>query len=226
MKRKKIRKQICCIILISLFVTKLFSQDKIFKPGGDSLTVKILEIGATTISYKNTGDLNGPTFTEQKSNIAYIKLANGQIEKFGSNVSLNTNAAVNDQNGKVKIEHKNDSYFIDERKVKLKEVNKQLSQSKNPLVILPLKAAKATNLAQKIIKVLSFPTTIGGSCATLVTGINMYNDIRRGRDNTKTYVSAFSSLLGTISLPITNAILKKRSDKMYDKIISAYNLTN
>ena len=117
-------------------------------------------------------------------------------------------------------------YYIDGKQVKRKMVDKQLATSKNPVVILPLKAAKLTKTSQKIVKITSIPTTIGGGFSTLWTGVNMYNDIRRHRDNTSSYLGAFTSLFTTVALPITNKILKKKSDKMYARIIDAYNITN
>jgi hypothetical protein len=101
-----------------------------------------------------------------------------------------------------------------------------LGSSKNPAIIIPLKAAKATGTAQKIVKITSIPTTIGGSTALLVSGIDLINDIRRTRDHTSTYTSFFTSVFTTFSLPITNKILKKKSDKMYGKLIDIYNVTN
>lgn len=225
---------------------KIKSQDLILKTNGDSIKAKITEIGTNGISYKKFDYQNGPTYVEDKSNILLIKLASGEIQKFApavantattsimTNTSIPTNSAVTSNStstlasndSKIKIERDGKKFTINGQKASRKKVNEQLSKSKNPLVIVPLKAAKLTKGAQTIVKLTSIPTSIGGGFAILVTGVDLYNDIRRGRDNTKTYTGILTSLVGTITLPITNKLLKNKSDKMYDKIIDAYNLTN
>jgi len=208
------------------------AQDKIIKINGDTIRAKIMEIGTNGISYKKTTMLDGPTYTELKSDIRLIILSNGTTEYFTLGKSQNpadngsaSTSPVTAQNKKNKIELYN-YYFINDHLASQKEVDKLLAQSNNPAITLPLKAAKAAKMSQKIIKITSYPTTIGGGIASLATGVNFINDIRRGRDNTATYVGFFSSILGTISLPITNKIMAKKTNKMYSKLIAAYNITN
>jgi hypothetical protein len=217
--------------LCSFFPQKIYAQDKIVKLNGDTILAKVLEIGANAVSYRKSGG-DAATYVENKSEIKFIRYATGTIEDFGRSstdqekaaaaVGSNTSAS----NGKNKIEMLPNGFLMNGQGLSRKEVNKELANSKNPAIPLLLKTTKATKTAQLIVKITAFPTTIGGGCATLVTGINMFNDIRRGRDHTKTYVSAFGCLLTTVSLPITNSILKKKSDKMYKKLIDMYNLTN
>jgi hypothetical protein len=193
----------------------------------------VLEIGTNAVSYKRTNVPNGATYTELKTNIALIILGNGTIEYFSKTPDQNqgNQAQASTENPdkqpqKNKIDVMGDAYMINGRLGSQKDVNRLLSQSKNPAITIPLKAAKATKTAQTIVKIVSFPTTIGGGVTSLVTGVNFINDIRRGRDKTSTYVNFFSSFLATISLPITNKILKSKSNKMYKKLIDAYNVTN
>ena len=94
------------------------------------------------------------------------------------------------------------------------------------MIPLSLKGAKLTSGAQKIVKLANIPASIGGGFTTLLTFVNMYNDIQRGRASTSSYVNAGLRLVGTLTLPITNKILKKKSGKMYDNLISMYNTTN
>lgn len=209
-------------------------QDKIVKMNGDTLNAKVLEIGTNAISFKKTNLQDGPVFTVMKNEIRLIVFYNGTIEYITSEAADKNQSpatSVKDStktqsNPKNHIEKKDGKYFVNDQKASSKEVDRLLSKSKNPAIIIPLKAAKATKLAQKIVKITSIPTTIGGGIGSLVSGIGLINDVRRGRDNTKTYVSFFTSMLTTISLPITNKILKSKSDKMYDKLIDAYNVTN
>ncbi|MCE3259218.1 MAG: hypothetical protein K0S12_859, partial [Bacteroidetes bacterium] len=47
-----------------------------------------------------------------------------------------------------------------------------------------------------------------------------------GRASSKTFLNMGLSLVGTLTFPVTSYFLKKKSDKMYDKIIDMYNVTN
>jgi hypothetical protein len=147
-----------------------------------------------------------------------------------SNTAVSTSTASSsssaNDNGKNKIERDGSKFMINGKKAKKKQVDELLSKSKNPAIIVPLKAAKLTSGAQKIVKIANIPASIGGGFTTLFTFVNLYNDIQRGRANSKSYLNAGISLVGTLTLPITNKILKKKSGKMYDKLIDMYNLTN
>lgn len=147
-----------------------------------------------------------------------------------SSAMSNTNAASSSTqqpaDGKIKIERNGSKYTINGQKASRKMVNEQLGKSKNPAILVPLKATKMMGGAQKIVKLTSIPTTIGGGFTFLWKGIDMWNDIQRGRATTQSYVNAALSLVGTLTLPITNKILKKKSNKMYDKLIDMYNVTN
>lgn len=226
-----------------------FSQDLIFKTNGDTIKAKITEVGTAGISFKKAAQPDGPTYVENKSDILMIKYANGEIQKFpksvptsttsvmtmtnsannyttSANSNTTTTTASNNQSDKVKIERDGKKYKINGQKASLKKVNEQLGKSKNPAIVVPLKGTKAMGSASKIVKIANIPASIGGGFTTLTMGINMYNDIQRGRATSKSYINALSSLAGTLVLPITNKILKKKSNKMYDKLIDIYNVTN
>jgi hypothetical protein len=226
------RKTLCFLILSAFFAVSTKAQDKIVKINGDTINAKVLEVGTNGVSYKKASMPDGPTFTELKSNILFIRFSDGKIEyctqKAPGSAGTNStsSATVAPSSGKTRIESSDGQYTINGQKASLKQVSRQLSTSNNPAITLPLKAAKTANVFQKIVKIVSIPTTLGGSATTLVTGINLINDIRRGRDHTSSYLGAFGSLLGTVSLPITNKILKKKTAKMYDKLIDIYNVTN
>ena len=220
------------------------AQDTIMKANGNLIAAKILEVGTNAISYKKYGYMDGPMFVVDKKEIAYVKYADGQREDFlvNNNALTNGQKAVLDTNlikqneaqkmemlttsGMNKIEVMDGKFTVNGQKASRKDVNRLLEKFKNPAITIPLKAAKTTKTIQKIVKITAIPTTVGGGSALLWTGIDMYNDIRRGRDNTSTYVGTFTSLFTTVSLPITGKLLKNKSDKMYDKLIDVYNLTN
>jgi hypothetical protein len=227
-------KSVYPFLILMLLCLASSAQDKIIKVSGDTIYGKVLEIDENNVSYKKANVPNGPTFTDKKSDIKLIIYQNGKTDVFskspvqsqpGNEAAASTNTA-GTQNQKHKIQMTNDHYFVDGDMASQRQVNKMLAASKNPAITLPLKAARTTKTIQTIIKITSIPTTIGGGVASLVTGIDLINDVRRTRDHTSTYVNFFSSFLTSISLPITNKILKNKSKKMYAKLIDAYNLTN
>jgi hypothetical protein len=228
------------VLFLCLYTVKLNAQELIIKTNGDSIRVKLMEVSVNTVSYKKLSMLDGPSFTIDKSEISFIKYSNGEVEYFNKNIpekttNTSTTAATNTTNSsadpassttKNKIEMKDDKYYINGQKVKRKEVDHYLERSKNPAVVLGLKGAKAMGTAQKIVKITSYPTTIIGSFSSLISWAEGYQLVQRGRATTKTFVNMGLNLLGTISLPITNKILTKKSNKMYGKLIDMYNVTN
>jgi hypothetical protein len=226
------------LLFCFLFCIQLNAQELIVKINGDSIRAKLLEVGITTISYKKTNMPDGPTFTMERSEISFIKYKNGEVDYITKNSSATTqtsaatssqSTAATDQTAsqtKNKIEFTNDKYYINGQKVKRKEVDRYLSRSKNPAIVVGLKGAKVMGTAQKIVKITSYPTTIVGSVTSLVTWAEGYQLVQRGRATGKTFVNMGLNLLGTISLPITNKILGKKTNKMYDKLIDMYNVTN
>lgn len=61
-----------------------FAQDKIIKKGGETLEVKILEIGPNEIKYKIFSEPEGPIFIMDKDRILEVVFENGRIEKYVS----------------------------------------------------------------------------------------------------------------------------------------------
>ena len=243
------------ILALSSFFA-LGQDDVVIKTNGDTIHAKVLEVGLNAISFKKSNNPEGPTFVETKEDIRLIIYKNGDKQFFAqqqastlpapilnnsqqvnsvNNNANTTDASQNNSNAtssaaaqppRVKIEMLRDGYTIDGQKASKKDVDWQLSRSKNPAVLMPLKAAKMTSTFQKIVKITSIPTTATGGFMSLWKGIDMYNDIRRQRTTPQSYTNALISALTTAALPITNKILKNKSDKMYSKIIDMYNVTN
>jgi len=235
------------LLVVCLASFCMNSQDLILKTNGDTIMAKVMEVGINAVSYKKFNYPDGPVFVESKSDIRLIRYHNGDIQQFNQSAPIATRSdslrkdsvassqsstqststqTTTPQEQKVKIEHIDNKYTINGQPAKLKEVDRQLGTSKNPAIIIPLKAAKAMGTAGKITKITSYPTTILGGATFLVKGIDLWNDIQRGRTTSKSYTNAILSLFTTISLPITNKILKNKSDKMHDKLIDMYNVTN
>jgi hypothetical protein len=60
-----------------------FSQDKIAKKNGTSFEAKIIEVGASNITYKELDYLDGPSHSLNKSEIYKITYANGKEDLLG-----------------------------------------------------------------------------------------------------------------------------------------------
>ncbi len=229
---------VLCVLGISMH-----AQDLILKMNGDTVLAKVLEVGTNAVSFKKFNYLDGPVFVENRGDIRMIRYSNGDIQQFNQAQTVSPADSIRKENStnsssdkntqqkeqeptKNKIERNENKYFINQQPATQKEVDRMLGSAKNPAIPLLLKTAKITKTAQKIAKITSYPTTIIGGATFLVKGIDLWNDVQRGRTTSKSYTNALLSMLTTISLPITNKILKKKSDKMYDKIIDMYNVTN
>ncbi len=70
------------ITLIFLKLTTLNAQDMIILNNTDEIKSKVLEILDNQVKYKKWTNLNGPTYTIEKSEIFMIKYANGEKETF------------------------------------------------------------------------------------------------------------------------------------------------
>ena len=69
------------LLLACLFLPAFFwAQDQLYKKDNSKVLVKVLEISSTEIKYKLFDNLNGPTYTENKSSISLIIYENGKHE--------------------------------------------------------------------------------------------------------------------------------------------------
>ena len=59
-----------------------YAQDLITTNDGTDITAKILEITPTEVKYKKYDNLNGPTYTMNKSEILIVRFENGENEVF------------------------------------------------------------------------------------------------------------------------------------------------
>jgi hypothetical protein len=73
------------ILLFILFIcssniTK--AQDTLSTRYGESILVKVIEVGTSEVKYKKLDNLNGPVFSMLKSDLLMIKYENGTKEDF------------------------------------------------------------------------------------------------------------------------------------------------
>ncbi|MBC7861847.1 MAG: hypothetical protein IAF38_02660 [Bacteroidia bacterium] len=74
--------------LLSVFPLLFFfakAQDTIYMKNGDKLNAKILEVGVYEIKYKKTQNIDGPTYTSLKNEVALIEYKNGFKEVYTAN---------------------------------------------------------------------------------------------------------------------------------------------
>lgn len=71
-------------LFVALLLTGLssFAQDKIIKKGGETLEVKILEVGPNEVKYKLFSEPDGPIFIMDKDRIVEVVFENGRVEKY------------------------------------------------------------------------------------------------------------------------------------------------
>ncbi|MCG8389574.1 MAG: hypothetical protein MJA30_28735 [Cytophagales bacterium] len=75
------------MIMVSLFAGKLRAQDILVMKNGDELNVKVTEVGTDIVKYKKYENLQGPTYTLEKSKVFMIRYENGAKDVFGINES-------------------------------------------------------------------------------------------------------------------------------------------
>ena len=75
-------KKIILSLLVILFTTQLFAQDKIYKLKGSVINVKVIEIGTDEIKYKLFDNPDGPIYVVDKSTLNRIEFADGRVEKY------------------------------------------------------------------------------------------------------------------------------------------------
>ena len=70
------------VLLITTGALSVKAQDKIYKNNGEVLEAKVLEIGQSEIKYKVFVNLNGPTYTLSKQQVAKVVYENGETETY------------------------------------------------------------------------------------------------------------------------------------------------
>lgn len=230
------KKQLLSFFMISsafLISPVAEAQDTIVKTTGDHIVAKITEVGTNAITYKKWENQEGPNFVDFKTDILYVRFSNGQKQVFNNkegvinSVKASAATGVENTTGKNKIEFMNKKYTLNGQKIGRRDVDRLLAKSSNPAVKIAFKTAKTTKTIQKIIGITSIPSTIGGGIATISTLSAAVHDSKQGPGiGAGSITNLATSFVGMLALPITNKILKNRRDKLYDKTIDLYNVTN
>ena len=75
------------ILLFILFVCSsniIEAQDTLSMRSGETILVKVIEVGTSEVKYKKLDNLNGPVFSMLKSDLLIIKYENGTKDDFSS----------------------------------------------------------------------------------------------------------------------------------------------
>lgn len=73
------------VMFMLLCSTVVFAQDVIVKKDGSTILAKVLEVNTDNIKFKKHSNLNGPTYTIEKSEIISINYENGEKDNFSLN---------------------------------------------------------------------------------------------------------------------------------------------
>ena len=73
------------LILVFLSATA-WSQDKIYKKGGEIVEAKIMEVGIDEIMYGIFNDFSGPMYSLDKDRIIKVAYENGRVETYQNNL--------------------------------------------------------------------------------------------------------------------------------------------
>jgi len=81
-------------LLTMCVVFNLSAQDIIVKRNGDELQCRILEVSKNEVKYKRWVNLDGPAFSEKKSDIFMIKYENGEKDMIAHSSPVSESSAV------------------------------------------------------------------------------------------------------------------------------------
>lgn len=80
--------------MIFILCLQSYSQDYIFLKGqNDSISAKVLEVNPDNFKYKKYSNIDGPTYTIEKTKIEKVVYSNGDIEFYSKRNNENSNYA-------------------------------------------------------------------------------------------------------------------------------------
>ena len=86
------------VFLLLLCAASVSAQDVIVKKDGSTILSKVLEVGQEEIKYKKYDNLEGPTYTIQKSELQAINYQNGAKDTFSAPIRDENRYLPNNQN--------------------------------------------------------------------------------------------------------------------------------
>ena len=97
-------KRFLLLVICLLSISLVKAQDIIVLKNADEIQAKVQSIGQNEVSYRKWSNLEGPIYTLYKSQILFIKYANGEKEIFSAATANKTKPATVSNNAKVKFQ--------------------------------------------------------------------------------------------------------------------------
>ncbi|MBN2668847.1 MAG: hypothetical protein JXR60_06430 [Bacteroidales bacterium] len=115
------------IIIGILSFSQIYSQDYIILKSGEEIESKVLEINESNVKYKRFSNVDGPTYTIDKTNIFMIKYESGDKDVFNSatNNSTASNTTSNNTNTSLSPSQEGPSEFVFNNQIGQVGCNKQ-----------------------------------------------------------------------------------------------------
>lgn len=170
---KKIVPLISFLLLVHVSV---FCQDTIVMRNNTKIIAKVLEINVSEIKYKRFDMLDGPLYIELKSNILFIKFANGIKEEFALEdyVYNEQNHTLKAQPVSLKIIDNDDSLYYKGKEIDETDVYNILFASNDKEVVKLTMQAKQAN-KREFIGFAAMPLAMIGIISA-IAGANLKND--------------------------------------------------
>lgn len=182
------------VLLLLLCSMSVSAQDVIVKKDGSTILSKVLEVGQEEIKYRKFDNLEGPTYTIQKSELQSINYQNGAKDTFSAPVREENRYLPNNQNDGI--------------------------QQYNDMALL--KIDDALNYTPKTTKVLRIIGIVGGALGIGVATYALIDD--GGDSKIAALAGAGGGLLWTSGFLIAANLYKKHyNEKSYTSSIYQHN---
>lgn len=221
-------KNIFILFAILLFISNIIqAQDTIIKINGETILAKISEITPTEIKYKRFNFQDGPSYVENKSEIAQITYSNGLKEVFSvkeikkeipetvtNSDYYNPNATpVNPQS---KMEPYGTRYKYQGRKIGEREMQRVLMNTKDKQIIGLVQSAKDAKTMQYL-GFAAIPLAITG-LVLFATASDNYGNIDSGK-----MIAGGIMFCGAFAVPVVSIVNKHKRTKLNKKAVQLYN---
>lgn len=223
-------KRIAFIILIIISASSSSAQDTIFKRNNDTIIAKVLEINSTDVRYKKFSFLDGPVYSDAKSDIKMILFSNGMKQTFEKQKQ---EPIVNEQptyskpiDNKI-VDHRM-FYVYQFRKINQQEMQYIVSSTNDEKIVGLVKESKKARRREPIFFAL-FPLAVGGSYALIEAQAKNYYYNRgyayvHDRSERTLLISAGSvCLAAAVACPIYSFYNKFKKMNCNSEAIKLYN---
>ncbi len=216
-------------ILFTFILSANFAQDTITKFNNEKIIAKILEISPTEIKYKKFNFLDGPTFTDKKSDIQMIVFSNGMKEEFKQEPGGKIEARVLESNDYYR-EPAVVSTKIEERGAgKFRHKNVILNEREFHNLLINTKDKKLVDLVSsskdaKALQYIGFAGIPVGMAALLLFIKSIPKPLFRSQGFDSTYLTGSAvCLVAAVACPITSASFKRKRTTCNRAAVKLYN---